>query len=284
MARPTHARSPGPVRGFVRADPARERAERLPRWISAAATVLVHLALVALLLVARPVPPTSDEGTAGGGRTEVTFIDRPHPVPSPPPPAAAPATRVPEPARPAPVERPDPSRLHVVEVQRADQPLPAEAPPTVQPPAAPPAPTRQLPRDGRHAWGQPPGLQVAPPAPDPGPAPGPPVAHGRRHRASSSEPGLDAGGFQVVYDLVADTRLRSWRDAGMTEISMPLPGIRQFMVCPLETALRRESGPCRLVEPDDPALAAIGDAREVIAMNQVYRRGELVWRGPAPYR
>ncbi|WP_407353514.1 hypothetical protein [Luteimonas sp. R10] len=27
-----------------------------------------------------------------------------------------------------------------------------------------------------------------------------------------------------------------------------------------------------------------GDAREVITVQQVYRRGELVWRGPRPYR
>jgi hypothetical protein len=43
-------------------------------------------------------------------------------------------------------------------------------------------------------------------------------------------------------------------------------------------------GPCRLLEPDDPELANIGDAREVINMQQVYRQGELVWRGPGPYK
>ena len=37
-------------------------------------------------------------------------------------------------------------------------------------------------------------------------------------------------------------------------------------------------------EPDDPELKNIGDAREVINMQQVYRRGEAVWRGPGPYR
>ena len=70
----------------------------------------------------------------------------------------------------------------------------------------------------------------------------------------------------------------------MTEVFLPLPGVRQLMVCPLETALRRDSGACRLVEPDDPELASIGDAREVIAMYQVYRRGQPVWTGPGPYR
>ncbi|HEY4529863.1 MAG TPA: type II toxin-antitoxin system RelE/ParE family toxin, partial [Luteimonas sp.] len=135
------------------------------------------------------------------------------------------------------------------------------------------------------AWGQPPGTMREQHAPvDAGRAPTQAVARGRGRQVASAEPNMQAGGFQVVYDLVSETRLRGWRDEGMTEVSLPLPGVRQLMVCPLETALRRESGPCRLVEPDDPELARIGDAREVIAMNQVYRRGELVWRGPGPYR
>ena len=56
------------------------------------------------------------------------------------------------------------------------------------------------------------------------------------------------------------------------------------MVCPLEIARRRESGACRLLDPDDPEMSGIGDAREVISMHRVYRRGELVWRGPRAYR
>jgi hypothetical protein len=39
-----------------------------------------------------------------------------------------------------------------------------------------------------------------------------------------------------------------------------------------------------MVEPDDPELANIGDARDVLDMNQVYRLGQLLWRGPRPYR
>lgn len=119
---------------------------------------------------------------------------------------------------------------------------------------------------------------------DAGRAPTPSVAQGRRAQGTSSQPSMEVGGFQVLYDLVGDTRLRGWREQGMAEIFLPLPGVRQLMVCPLETALRRESGPCRLVEPDDPELAMIGDARDVLALQQVYRRGELVWRGPGPYR
>ena len=70
----------------------------------------------------------------------------------------------------------------------------------------------------------------------------------------------------------------------MEEISFPLPGLRQRMVCPVEIALRRGSGKCRLLEPTDPQMQEIGDARQVVVVMYVYRRGELVWRGPGPYR
>jgi hypothetical protein len=35
---------------------------------------------------------------------------------------------------------------------------------------------------------------------------------------------------------------------------------------------------------DAPELAAIGDVRDVVLMMRVYRLGEVVWRGPGPYR
>ena len=70
----------------------------------------------------------------------------------------------------------------------------------------------------------------------------------------------------------------------MKEIAIPLPGTQYRMVCALEIALRRGSGKCRLLEPSSPQMQAIGDGREVINMIQVYRRGEVVWRGPGPYR
>lgn len=95
---------------------------------------------------------------------------------------------------------------------------------------------------------------------------------------------MEVGSYQVYYDLRSEPRLRAWREQGMTELFLPLPGTQRYMVCPLETALRRESGPCRLLEPDSPELEKIGDAREVIDMQKVYRRGELVWSGPGPYR
>jgi hypothetical protein len=107
---------------------------------------------------------------------------------------------------------------------------------------------------------------------------------GRRNDASTGAPSMEVGGYQVYYDQRSETRLRAWRDQGMTEIFLPLPGTRRYMVCPLETALKRESGPCRLLEPDSPELKTIGDAREVINMQKVYRLGEEVWSGPGPYR
>ena len=272
------------------AAPARPRSspshgDRLQPWVAGAATVLLHALLVLLALMAEPVTMANPDGGAGGGRIDVTFIDEPTAIPSPPPPRALRPQRPAEPPRPDPAERPDPSRLQVTEVVRAAEPPPPEDPPQ-QPAAAPPPPSRH---PGRHpsqrAWGQPPGTMREQHAPvNAGSTPTPVVAQGRGRQVATAEPNMQAGGFQVIYDLVSETRLRGWRDAGMTEVFLPLPGVRQLMVCPLETALRRESGPCRLVEPDDPELARIGDAREVIAMNQVYRRGELVWRGPGPYR
>ena len=59
------------------------------------------------------------------------------------------------------------------------------------------------------------------------------------------------------------------------------------MACGADSAdkgLRRGSGRCRLLDPNDPEMRAIGDAREVVVVMAVYRRGELVWRGPGAYR
>lgn len=267
------------------AAPRAPRGDRLQRQAAAVATLLLHALLLLLALTARPLTVSNPEGGSGGGRIEVEFIDAPQDIPSPPPPSPARTARRARPVEPDPAERPDPSRLQVVEVEQADAPLPQapDRPREAAPSPAPASPPRRHP--SQRAWGQPPGtLPEQHAAVNAGPAPSPNVASGRRHQGSSSAPNLEAGGFQVVYDLMAETRLRGWRDAGMTEVSLPLPGVRQLMVCPLETALRRGSGPCRLVERDDPALDAIGDAREVIAMYQVFRRGEPVWSGPGPYR
>jgi len=43
------------------------------------------------------------------------------------------------------------------------------------------------------------------------------------------------------------------------------------------------SGEGETVQPDGP-LADNGDARDVVDVMRIYRRGELVWRGPGAYR
>ena len=96
--------------------------------------------------------------------------------------------------------------------------------------------------------------------------------------------GLPQGVKFEADDLVNETRLRAWRDQGMTELFLPMPGTRRLMVCPLKVALRRGSGPCRMVEMDSPELKSIGDAREVINVERVYQWGDIVWRGPGRYR
>src|SRR3546814_9501334 len=58
---------------------------------------------------------------------------------------------------------------------------------------------------------------------------------GGRNDAASSGTSLEVGGYQVYYDLLDETRLRAWRDQGMTELFLPLPGTRRLMVCPLRS-------------------------------------------------
>jgi len=272
------------------------RIERLQPWIAALLSVLLHLACLLLALLAPPITTSTPQGASGGSVTQVDFIGEtpPQPVPT----LAAPAS----PDQPAPAP-PAASRLQSTPVPLADAPvppvstapaqstLPARNPArpstaprpraVVAPPAVPP-PTSRRPR---HQWGQPPGMLPRDTAPvHAGRTSGPGDDRSRRRDSPSAQPSMDAGGYQVYYDLASERRLREWREQGMTEVFIPLPGTRDLMICPLETALRRESGPCRLLPPDAPELADIGDARQVITMHQVYRRGELVWRGPRPYR
>ncbi len=265
---------------------ARDRTERLPRWTAAALTVLVHVALVLLALLTRPVPVTTQEGTAAGSSSlDVTYIEEVAPeVPSPPPPA-----------RPVPPSQ-APSRVRTTRVDDAEDPVPADAPATPAPPTVPaeetprqaqapatrPAPpTRRDPR----LRGLPPGLRVEDlPSANAGPARSTPVQQGRGNAAGTDGASLELDGYRVYYELLSETRLRAWRDQGITELFLPLPGTRRLMVCPLEIALRRGSGACRAVAPDDPGLANIADAREGILMQRVYRRGEVVWNGPGAYR
>lgn len=258
--------------------------ERLQSGISALLSAALHLLLLLLAMTSEPITMATPEGAAAGSRVEVVMIGE-TPETTPPteiPPTSAPTVREPEPRPPDPADPapviPDIQHTPVVRAEqpaarRQARPAPASAPPT-------PATGRRA-----HTWGQPPGMLPQDHAPaNAGRAASPSIEQGRRYNASAGEPNLEVGGYQVLYDLLSESRLRAWRDAGMTELFLPLPGAREYMVCPLETALRRESGACRLLDPDDPEMADIGDAREVITMHRVYRRGELVWRGPRPYR
>ena len=271
--------SPRPHAGTPR------RSDRLSPWLAALLTALLHLGLLLVALWSSPITVTTPQGSAAGGLqvVEVDYIGD-----TPPPAASAPSDRAPA-----------ASRLQTTPVVRADDALPPEAADVADaltlvqvprreqrpmPPAPAASPRPPTPRRSRNR-GQPPGMLPQDTAPvNAGPAQSPAIERGRRYDASSSEPNLEVGGYQVVYDLRSEARAHAWREQGMTELFLPLPGTRQYMVCPLETAIRRESGPCRLLDPDDPAMASIGDAREVLNMVQVYRRGELVWRGPGPYR
>lgn len=288
--------SDAPLRSASRAEPL---VDRLQPWIAALASALLHLLfLLALLYSSTPTLTPPDSGSSSGGRVKVDFIgqtrqdDRRPPSPPPSTPAPRERTRPRKPVVAAPVTSP----VQSTRVTQADDPVPpnekpqpAPSPPeeaAAQRPTQAPAASPPTPAWRRSAtWGQPPGLLPEDTAPtnaglDRGAARRP----GRGRDVAAGEPSMEVGGYQIYYDLQSETRLRTWRDQGMTELSFPLPGISQYMVCALEIVMRRGSGGCRLVEPDAPEMGAIGDAREVVSVIRVYRRGELVWRGPGPYR
>lgn len=273
---------------------AETRTERLQRWIAATSSALLHAFFLFLLLYAsRPLlsPP---QGASSGGRVKVDFIgatrqDSQRP-PTPPSGTARPVEH-PRPRKPVP-PRTETSPVQAAVVARADNPLPPDEKPQPpvedavgQPrpseaPASAPAPDMRR----SAAWGQPPGLLPRETAPTNNGADQGAASYSNAGRDVAGEPTVQVGGFQIYYELLREAQLRAWRDRGMTEVSFPLPGLRQYMVCPLQIVLRRGSGGCRLVEPDDPGMAAIGDAREVVIVQRVYRRGELVWRGPGVYK
>jgi hypothetical protein len=229
---------------------------------------------------------TDPQGGAAGSTMEVVYIDD---TLQPPSPAQSPSTRPTPPRKPrkaAPARR-----VQTTPVPRADVPEPrvvdvpdsATIPAATESPAPPDVPEVPMKRPD-HAWGQPPGMLPEDLAPvNAGRARSRAVNRGNGD-APSSGASMEVGGYQVYYDLLDEIRLRAWREQGMTELFLPLPGTRRLMVCPLAIALHRDSGACRLVEPDAPELEAIGDARDVITMERVYRLGEVLWRGPGPYR
>lgn len=259
---------------------AEARVERLQHWFAVLFSAALHVLLLLIALWSSPVTVTPPQGSAAGSRMAVQFIGATPPQPTPGPPIPV------KPASKA-AQSPATSRVQSTPTPRAVDPVPPDAPDDAaqgQTQAAP-ATSPQLPQPRSRTWGQPPGMlpqNLA--AENAGMARSTATQRGSGNDASSATPSMEVGGYQVYYDLRSETRLRTWRDRGMTEVFMPLPGTRRFMVCPLETALRRESGPCRLLEPDSPELANIGDAREAINMQKVFKLGEEVWSGPGAYR
>ncbi len=268
--------------------------ERLQPWAAALLSALLHGLLVVALLHSTPPVVSTPQGASNGGRVKVDFIGEaapspqaeqvpPHPTPrDTPKPAAKPVARkTADERKPVPEARfiEPPAQPAQAQADAGEQPTPAPA----SAPAANPAETVQ--RQPRTWTGRPPGWQERETAPDDdGRFRGQANRNGGRNDMAAGEPAMQVGGYQIVYDLLRETQLRTWMEQGIKELSIPLPGTRHLMVCPAEVALRRGSSKCRLLPPDSPELQGIGDAREIITVMYVYRQGELVWRGPGPYR
>ena len=225
-----------------------------------------------------PISTTTPSGRAGGSAMEVTLLDEARaPQPEPIPPVRKPVF----PAKPKPpraVERPLP-----VPVVQATIPMPPVAPDTSTEPPAAAAPPNAA-NDAAEVE-----FTVHARRDDNARANAALAAKlrgngGRSNAPEPAGPSIGVDGFHVYYELADENLLRAWRHQGMTELFLPLPGTRRLMVCPLEIALRRGSGNCRMVEMDSPELRNVGDAREVIDIARVYQWGEMVWSGPGAYR
>src|SRR3546814_10737564 len=97
--------------------------------------------------------------------------------------------------------------------------IPATSP---EPASAPPDVPEEAVQRPAHTWGQPPGMLPEDLAPvNAGPARSRGTNRGGRNDAASSGTSLEVGGYQVYYDLLDETRLRAWRDQGMTELFLP---------------------------------------------------------------
>ncbi len=266
--------------------------ERWQSWGAALLSVLLHLLILLLVLHAAKMKLAPPEGgSMGGARVKVEFIGQPpkgekHPVA---PLAGTQASDKPKPPRP-------PKKVPPIQATRVANAAPV--PPDKDPPkeseandsagrqrrAQPPAGDPNARRSAAPA-GQAPGLLTRETAPtNNGPDRGASRSEARGPAAPGREPRMDADGHQIYYDVRNEEWLLDWQAQGMTELYFPLPGRRDFMVCPLEIVVRRGSGGCRLVQPDDPELPNIGDARKVVHVVRVYRRGELIWKGPGAYR
>ena len=255
---------------------AEDRTGRVQRWTAALVSALLHMLLL-LVMLDPPITITAPQSEAGGSAMNVTLIDETLP-PSPSPPEPVPPKK---PKAPRATQRPLPTQ-----VAQATEPMPPEAADTSTAPPEPPDATRDTVEVNRpaHVWGQPPGMRPDAAAANAALAAKLGSNRGRSNNAPPVGPSVEVDGFHVYYELVNETRLRAWRDQGMTELFLPMPGTLRLMVCPLEVALRRGSGACRMIEKDSPELKSIGDARVVINVERVYQWGDMVWSGPGPYR
>lgn len=259
----------------------RDRHDRIARrhhWTAVLATTLFHLLLVLLVMPPPPTGTSAPRGSANGSAMEVTLLDEEQEQAQPLPPEPVPPRRARrrKPAASQAVRLPTP-------VAQATVAAPT-APDTSTEPPAPASSPSNAPDDNAVI-----DFPVNRPRNDNARASAALAAKLRGGGGSNATPAPDGpsmgvDGFHVYYSLAHEERLRSWRDQGMTELFLPLPGTRRLMVCPLDVALHRGSSACRMVDEDAPELARIGDAREVIDINQVYQLGDLVWRGPGPYR
>ena len=277
------------------------KTERLQSWIAALFSALLHLLVLLILLYASKPIITTSQSAAGGSRVKVDFIGEPRQSEQP--------TQAPEnpPPRRTPVP-PSASRVQSTLVEHSDNPVPPDTPELTEPIARPsePQPLPPNPQDDSvqsqaqkpatspppsarrrpETWtGRPPGLLEEDAAPEnAGLADSPAIQNGRGRDVTAAGPSMELGGYLVYYDVLSETKLQAWADQGIKELFIPLPGTRYYMVCPLEIALKRSSGKCRARDPDSPEMQAVGDARKVVIMLQVYKQGELVWRGPGPYK
>lgn len=268
--------------------------KRHERSIASLVSLLVHVLFLAALLYSSKLTLSQPESSsAGGARVKVDFLGDPTdatPNPPVPPTGAQNPSERPKPLKPLVTTRVT-SPVDATRVTEADNPVapdetqpqpPASqqaiAPPQDRPPSSPPAWRRSA------QWGQPPGMLAQDTAPE---NYGPTVGTGQRqgnNQGNAAAPSMEVDGHQIYYDLRNELRVAEWQAQGMKEVSFPLPGRRELMVCALEIVATRGSGGCRLMQPGDPDLATIGDARDVVTVMRIYRRGELIWNGPGVYR
>lgn len=268
--------------------------ERRDRWFATLISALVHLLMLLILMFSNPPVVSSPEGSSGGGRVKVDFVGEAPPSPETRQVQPQPKPSVTPRSQPKPTtHRRSPDRKPVREARYIEPPSEPEqeenqTPAETQAPATPPpaaAPSESVPRRTQTWTGRPPGWVEKTTSDDDGRSAGQGSrSGGNRVDRSNGEPSMEIGGYQIIYDLLSETRLRARMDEGMKELLIPLPGTTYVMVCPAEVALRRGSSKCRMLPADSPELQAMGDARQFVIVMYVYRYGELLWRGPGPYR